>query len=138
MKDFDEARKERAERDRSFKIGGETFVMKTGVRPEVLASYEEIDTDKPALEVIGLVDEVILGMMENGDGSHERYRDLRARENDPLSLEDLRDVVQWLIEEQTGRVPTQPLSPSGPGPERTRTRSTGGSSSKAAKTASKA
>jgi hypothetical protein len=128
VKDFDAVREQRAQEDRSFKIGGETFVRKVGVRPEVLAEYDQIGADTSATETLKIVDECILAMVENHDGSHERWSALRTREEDPVTLGDMQALVEWLIEEETERSPTQPSSPSTGGRKPTRTRSTGASS----------
>lgn len=45
MKDFDTEREQRVSRsveERSFRIGGETFVLRDGVRPEVLAGLDDL------------------------------------------------------------------------------------------------
>lgn len=122
MRDFDKERQVRNERNRQFKIGGETFTAKSGVRPEVLAAYEDISTDDTtAVQILAVIDEIVLGLIENTDDAHARYQTLRARDEDPVTLEDLQEVVQWLIQEQTGRTPTRQPSPSGDGPKETET-----------------
>lgn len=127
MKDFDQVREERRQADRSFKIGGETFVRKVGVRPEVLAEYEKLEETTAATETLELIDGIVVDLIEDADGGHDRYRALRQREEDPLSLADMQEMVQWLVEEETGR-PTQPPSPSTRGPGGTVTTLTGDSS----------
>jgi hypothetical protein len=111
-KNFDEARAARAAEDRSFTIGGESFVRKVGVRPEVLADYENVDAAGSATDTLVEIDKIVLEMVEDVDDGHSRYRALRARTDDPITLLDMTDLVQWLIEEQTGRRPTPPPSPS--------------------------
>jgi hypothetical protein len=128
MKNFDDKRRARAERDRAFQIGGHTFVQLVGVSPEVLADYDRIDQANTPTDVI---DDVILQMIEDNDGAHERWRELRRQTEDglgPITLQDMTDLVEWLIEEQTGRRPTQQPSPSTGGPPATATPSTAGSS----------
>ena len=129
MKDFDEARRARAERDRSFKLGGETFVMKTGVRPETLTEYSNLQADAPAEEALKVIDDLIVSLIEDTDDAAERYRAVRANDNDPVTLEDLQALVEWLVEEQTNRRPTRPLSPSSSDSVRTGIPSTDVSSS---------
>ena len=124
MRDFDVKRRERVEKDRSFTIGGELFVMKASVRPEVLAVWDHLSDDAGPEPIMEAINEIVLGMIENHDGSHERWGALRSREEDALNLEDLQDLVGWLIEEQTGQTPTQPASPSTSGRGKTTTPST--------------
>lgn len=126
MKDFDQKRKERAERDRSFTIGGETFEVRVGVRPEVLSIYDDITTETSAADTIKVIDEIITSMLVTADG--ERYQALRQREEDPITLEDLQDLMEWLLEKETDRTPTQPSSPSPVGPLPIAMPSTGASS----------
>lgn len=123
-KNFDEARQARAEADRSFVIGGETFVRKVGVRPEVIAAYDAIDAEGSPSETLNSIDSVILDMVEDTDDAHKRYRALRERAEDPITLADLTDLVAWLIEEETGRTPTRQPSSSPAGPPRRKTTTT--------------
>lgn len=134
MKDFDIQRQERKDADRDFHIGGETFTLKTGVRPEVIAKYEEITGDTPATAVIAAFDTMIIDMIEPDDDAAKRWRDLREREDDPLTLDDIGELVKWAMGEMAGR-PTQQSSPSPAGRGRTGTTSTGASSSPGEKAA---
>jgi hypothetical protein len=137
VKDFDS---ERLATDdaakRQFRLGGETFVRVRGVRPEALLSYEELEEGTPAKEALPIIDNLIMEMIENHDGSHDRWVALRERRDDPVTIEDMQELVKWLLEEVTGRTPTQPSSPSTPGRRRTTTPSTAASSSRGGKKAS--
>lgn len=135
MKNFDEVREARKSADRTFQIGGELFVRKVGVKPEVIAAYDQINMGMGATETLNMIDEVVLDMIEDGgaavvDGDsittvgadgHARYRAIRERDEDVISLADMQDLVAWLIEEETSRTPTQLPSPSPPGPVATAT-----------------
>ena len=127
MKDFDHKRKERAARDRTFVIGGESLVMRKGIRPEAMLPWEGITAESNPSEVLQTLDQIVCDFIEPADGARERYMQLRAREEDPLTLADLEELVEWLIAEQTGR-PTGPPSVSGLSAVAPRTGSTGGSS----------
>lgn len=116
MKDFDEARAARKDKDRAFRLGGEVFFMKAGVKPEVFAAYDDVNEETTALEALATIDGIVLDMIESRDDAAARYRKVREQEDDPVNLADLTALVEWLIEEQTGR-PTQPLSPSTAGLE---------------------
>lgn len=130
MKNFDEAREARLKEDRSFQIGGEVFVRKVGIRPEALAPYENLATDTPATEALATIDMIVLDMIEDGGEGQDacaRYKAVRAREENPITLGDMTDLVEWLVESATGR-PTSPPSGSTRGPGGTGTTSTEGSS----------
>ena len=126
MQNFDIARQQRAEAaraaPRTFQIGGETFVRKASVRPEVLTAWEGVTPETPASETLTIVDDLI-GEFLVGDG-HSRWAALRERYDDPITLGDMMDVVAWLIEEETSFPTTEP-SPSLDG---SGTATTGGSS----------
>lgn len=131
MRDFDQERRAREEQDRSFIIGGETFVRRASVRPEAIAEFDAIDTATKPADVLRIADDALLGMIE-AEG-HDRWRTLRQREEDAVNLGDILAVVEWLIEAQVERTPTQQPSPSTAGRGRTAAKSTDGSSSPAAR-----
>lgn len=132
MKNFDVARAERANRDRGFKIGGEEFLRKTGVRPEIMIAWEALGTNQDSEAVLNAVDEIVVGFLDPTNDAEARYRKIREREEDPVTLADLVELVQWLVEEETGR-PTQQPSASTSGDGGTSTTSTDVSSSRVAK-----
>jgi hypothetical protein len=120
----------RSVENRTFTMGGETFVLKTAVRPELFQEMEDVKDGASIAETYEAIDGQFLAMIEDGAGdAGERYRALRAKD-DGLGVRDLREVLDWMVEEVTGRPPTsQPDSQ--PGRAQTRTRSTAGSSSRA-------
>lgn len=129
MKNFDDHRRARATaEEREFKIGGEQFRCKAAVRPETIAPFDDIQDETPVLETLALVDSIVVGMLEPDDDAELRYRALRAREADPLTVDDLLELVGWMIEKVTGR-PTVLPGGSSAGPGTTGTNSTEGSSS---------
>jgi hypothetical protein len=128
VKNFDEQRSTLSEEERTFQIGGETFLARAKVRPEALAQWDGISGDMPALDILKASDETILALMDQRDNAHARYTALREREDDPLSLDDLVDLGQWLVEVVTGR-PTEPLSGSTTSPSTPGTTPTGAPSS---------
>lgn len=110
MKNFDEM----LSQDRDFTVAGETFQWRN-VRPEVLTSFESAG-EGDADATWRLMDDQILLFLHKND--HERWRELRAREENPVTIAQLNAILVWLMEEQTGR-PTVPSSPSDPGRGRT-------------------
>lgn len=121
-KDFDTARRERqqsiTEDDRTFTLGGHRFVALREVHPSALVGYDSITTESSLEETLEIVDDTILNMIEDRDGSHGRYVEIRASRDDIITVEDLLEVVKWLMESQTGR-PTGPPSVSEPTPPST-------------------
>jgi hypothetical protein len=112
VKNFDEM----LSQDRDFTVAGETFQWRN-VRPEVLTSFEQSDDkDADADAAWRLMDDQILLFLHKND--HDRWRELRAREENPVTIAQLNAILLWLMEEQTGR-PTVPSSPSDPGRGRT-------------------
>lgn len=125
MKNFDTARAARRQStdDRTFTFAGEQFVAVPAVRPEELMGYESITEDTSASETLQIVDELILVMVEDDPTaaditdpryrSHERYRAIRERRQDPISVQDLLELAEWIVQTQTGR-PTGPAGNSSP------------------------
>jgi hypothetical protein len=130
---FDTARQARAEAaraaPRTFQIGGETFVRRDSVRPEVLTAWEAVTPETPASETLEIVD-TLVGEFLIGDG-HSRWLALRQRYDDPITLSDMMEVVVWLVQEETTFPTTEP-SPSSDGSGGP---TTGGSSTDAAPSA---
>lgn len=116
VKNFDTERlaKKASEEDRTFVLGGETFVAKQSVHPSVLTAYDRIGKDSTITETLEVVDDCILQMTEARDDAHGRYLQVRANVDDPITVDDLLDIVKWLLEAQTDRPTGQP-SASGSG-----------------------
>jgi hypothetical protein len=98
--------------DLAFEVCGEKFTMKN-VRPEVLALWEDEDAkDAPSGQrAVEVTDQRILAFLDNGNGQHERWKALREREQNALSIGQLGGILEWMIEVQTAR-PTKQPSPS--------------------------
>jgi hypothetical protein len=133
VKDFDDHRKKKDEATRAervFQLGGEQFTARARVRPEAFMEWDSMDMEKtPASEILVMADRTILSLIEKKDGAHDRYRAVRANEEDPISLEDLTDLIQWLVEVQSGGRPTERSSDSSTSSEETGTSSTDSSPS---------
>ncbi len=120
MKNFDDM----LPQDREFTVGGETFHWRD-VRPEVLTSFEPSrNGDQPDDENAAwrLMDDQILLFLAKDET--EKWRNLRAREDNPVTIAQLNAILLWLMEEQTGR-PTQAPSPSASGRTPTKASSKG-------------
>lgn len=121
-KNFDIGRKARAKtaEERTFTIGGETFVAKDGVHPSALAAYDAISDASGVGETLATVDDLIISMIEDNDNGHARYLAVRENTQDIVTVEDLLELVRWLVELQTGRPTGQP-DDSSPGQPSTET-----------------
>lgn len=131
MKDFDQERAARAAAPLSFKMGGEDFTVRSSVAPEALSGLDEInDKEAPLSRVFEVLDGVISQFLVAEDGP--RWRELRARTEDAVGMQDISSLVKWLTEEAMGEVTGRPTSPpddSSSGQASTGTSSTGGFSS---------
>lgn len=116
MKDFDLDRVNTSEEARQFRLRGEVFVRRDSVRPDTTIAFEDLTPEDTAQHTLTVIDDLVLGFIEDDGGAHARYRSLREREADPVTLQDLIKMSQWLIAENAGR-PTGPSSGSSTGPE---------------------
>lgn len=118
MKDFDTERALRVERDRTFKLGGRTFTRKAGVKPEALTEYEDMPDDVSAQDAVAIMDRTLLAFLIPED--HASFNEMRSEEaENEVTVDDLADLVRWLIAENTGR-PTSKPSPSSDGAGQTK------------------
>lgn len=132
MRDFDEERHQQAldAEDREFQIGGRAFRAAESARPEVLAPYNDLVTRianseaVPDGEVLAVLDETILALLEHDGG----WREVRASDDDPISVRFMWRIAGFCIEAVSGRPLTQ-RSPDGGTPESPGTSSTLDSSS---------
>jgi hypothetical protein len=103
--------------ERTFIVRGETFTWRD-VRPEVLTAFTPSENGKEAGEeednsgIWRTLDEQIMLFLVTED--RERWENLRAREDNPVTIVQLNAILEWLVGEQTDR-PTQTPSPSGSG-----------------------
>jgi len=110
------------EENMTFTIRGETFALRD-VRPEVIAAWEdEANSDTAAEGLVGL-DAKIQTLLAS-DEDRTRWQTLRTREDDPVTLRQLKALVDWIVEVQSDR-PTEPPSPSAGGRGRREATSTG-------------
>jgi hypothetical protein len=133
MKDFDTARHERRAEleaelgDRAFVLGGETFNFRAVTSYAVLSELSSEGREVTSREFIGIIEQTLAKMLE--PGQEERLFTVLHSEEDPLTFQDLLDLVSWITEQQTER-PTQASSPSMGGGAPTSITSTDASSSR--------
>ena len=128
-KNFDEERKASIDAlgDRSFEVGGETFIRRATIRPETALSYAALfQGELTPEESLKASDDGILALIESE--GHDRWLALRQREDDAIDNKTIQKVLNWLIAEAAGR-PTEAPASSGNGRETTGTGSKGKSSS---------
>lgn len=110
MKDFDQERQARVNRERTFRIGGEEFTYRPAVSPEALLPYNTAitgDSRPSEAEWIELYDETIRALLD--PGQEEKWATVRNPDvENPISIQDLSGLLQWLLEEQVGRPTGQP------------------------------
>jgi hypothetical protein len=128
--------------DRTFVIGGRTFVHRPGIAPEVVLVFEGVDEAEPGAAV-AILDEVIVECLEpeqpgvNGEGpvpaatAWTRVRKPEVPPENPITLGDMTDLIRWLMEKTTSRPTGQP-SGSSPTDGSTAASSTDASASPAA------
>jgi hypothetical protein len=128
VRDFDVERQERQAlgRTREFKLDGQTFTVELDVRPEVIVDYLAGGTFS-----IDRIDALLRAFLV--DESWGRFQALRAREVEPLTIQDIGAIAAWLIEEETVR-PTRASGGSSPGRATSGTSSTEDSPSPATET----
>lgn len=141
--------------ERTFTIGGETFVARASVAPEAFARWSMMTAGefvlrdgqgKPILdgkgepistlteeEALKVYDETVLAFLD--PGQEEKWAAVRDIDAEiPLNLEDVKAVIRWLFEQQSARPTGQPSgSSSGSATAATGTPSTDASSSQAEK-----
>ena len=108
-RNFDEDRST----DMDFTVAGESFKMKY-VRPEVLASWEDEEVAQNSEDALKQMDARIKLFLDDSNGGAKRWDELRAREENPVTMGQINDILLWMVEVQSGR-PTTPPSPSDAG-----------------------
>lgn len=123
MHDFDIIRRETTNPTRSFRIGGEEFTFRPTCSANTLANYFDAPTTRwdecphcheklqigslrPALDQLEAIDNLILEMLE--PGQEEKWAAVRASKEDPITLRQLQDVANHLVEAITGRPTERP------------------------------
>jgi hypothetical protein len=91
-----------------FEINGETFHVKT-VRPEVISAWDAspATTDE---EAYARLDNMILSFIDDGNGQAEKWRALRASDENAIAVGQMRGLIRWLVESQSDFPTEQPAS----------------------------
>lgn len=119
IKDFDESARtrhaENAERfgEHPFKFRDETFFVAANVDYNVLRSVAALTEEADGSRVVDTVADAVVNLIDPKDNAIERFHDVRKTHSMPVTFEDLMELLNWLIEEQTSRPPTPASSSSG-------------------------
>lgn len=101
------------QQDLEFEIAGEKFLARI-VRPEVIAAWEDEGIPEKSEDALKRTDERIEMFLDQSNGQLDRWRALRARDENPVSMGQLNRLLMWLVEIQTS-FPTEQPSPSASG-----------------------
>ena len=105
MKDFDEL----LSSDHEFKVRDQVFTF-NDVRPEILSTFSVNGKEEDVWAVLDA--QVLMFLDEDGQ---KRWKELRARDENPVTIAQIQGILQYLMEQQTGR-PFEQLQDSEAGP----------------------
>lgn len=112
IKDFDAEQLAEQEQDakefgdKPFTFRGETFHVRPSVKYGVIKSVAGIAEADDGNRVFSVIEEAVLSLIDPRDDAHERFRQVCDQEKFPVTFKNLISLLNWLIEEQTGRPPT--------------------------------
>jgi hypothetical protein len=113
MHNFDTEREKRhAERaaafgEKPFQFGGEVFYVRANVGYLGIKRVAALSEDSTGGETFSAIEESVFSMIDPREDALERFRSVTRSNEDPVTFEDLVELQNWLIAEQTGRPPTQ-------------------------------
>jgi len=123
MYDFD---KERATRhaehekefgDKPFKFGGQEFHVRANVGYLGIKRVAALSEESTGGETFDVIERSVISMIDPKDDAYERFNAVISSDDDPITFEDLVELQNWLIGEQTNRPPTpEPSSVTTPTP----------------------
>jgi len=135
-RNFNEELEERNSRPNTFQVRDEVFAFRRSLSPEAFSDLIQEYADSldnlelKGLERTAIIDRTIINFLVNPEEDGQRWRAVRAVEEDAVTAGDMQKILLWLIEAQTDRPTTAPSS-SGNGRETTGEKSTARSSSRA-------
>ncbi len=109
MKDFDAEYGDAG--DQGFTVKGESFRVNPGVHPSVIQAYEEAEFSTRA-DVLRAMD-VAIGAFLADDDARARWKALRERKDDPVTLGHMRAIMSYLYEVESELPTTARASLSG-------------------------
>lgn len=110
-RDWDAERLERHPKPSTFRISGEVFEIRQGVSPEefgeIASPYYAMTSATSMQDAATIADDLIAGFLAN-ETDGERWREVRAQRNPAVTAREIREIISWIMEEQTGIPTTQP------------------------------
>lgn len=113
MKDFDTARAERHQErqdefgDKPFKFGGEIFHVRANVGYLAIKRVAALSDSSTGSETFEVIEDSVMSMIDPRDEAIERFLRVTRSLDDPITFDDLVELQNWLIQEQTSRPPSQ-------------------------------
>lgn len=85
-----------------FRLGGRTLTGRPNLTPDVLAAWEDRYVDEPRLvDLIARTDRVLLLLIH--DAHRDDYLAVRADHDEPVGIDRIAAVAEWLFEQDTLR-----------------------------------
>ena len=110
-RDWDAERQVRYPKPSTFKIAGEHFTILQGISPEEFSEkarpYFEMTKETSAEEATSIADAFVITFLADEDGA-ERWHRIRAQRDPAVTAREIREIIQWILEEQTGHPTTLP------------------------------
>lgn len=113
MHDFDVERARRhAEReaqfgDKPFKFGGEIFHVRPNVGYLSIKRVAALSDASSGEETFSAIEDSVISMIDPKDNAIERFLAVTRNTDLPVTFDDLVELQNWLIAEQSGVPPTQ-------------------------------
>lgn len=129
MHDLDAQRAKRHEErsrefgEKPFKFGGEVFYVRANVGYLSIKRVAALSESSTGEETFAAIEDSVISMIDPRDNAVERFLAVTRNNDDPITFDDLVELQNWLLQEQSGRPPTQD-PPSAPTPSPTGTSST--------------
>lgn len=119
--DFDAERRKRHEEraqefgEKPFQFCGQVFYVRANVGYVAIKRVAALSEESSGGETFDAIEASVLSMIDPRDNAFERFRGVTSDLDDPVTFDDLVELQNWLIAEQTSRPPTpEPPSASGP------------------------
>lgn len=109
--------------DRDFIIRGQTFTIQH-VRPEEMLEIDKLEdayialTEPKFSDLVKMSEERLILLIDDGNGQVDRWRELRAREANPITYGEIMAISRKALEVISG-IPTLPSTGSGAGDGKT-------------------
>jgi hypothetical protein len=114
--------------ERPFKFRGEVFYVQANVGYLSIKSVAALSDSSSGVETFDAIERSVLSMIEPRDDAEARFNNALRDKEFPVTFDDLVQLQNWLIQEQSGVPPTKPepssSTPTPTGADSTETSST--------------